>query len=103
MSKPVTSNTKKYSPAKALAIRKKITNLNDQAELAFKSVEISKKEAARIKTQLKKDLDNMSKMGEMEKLRLQMAMDRVSKMMSVLSNLLKKISDTASTISQNLK
>ena len=35
----------------------------------------------------------MSEMGEMESLRLQMAMDWMSKMMSTLSNLLKKISD----------
>lgn len=45
----------------------------------------------------------MSETGEMESLRLQMAMDRMSKMMSTLSNLLKKISDTASAITQNLK
>jgi hypothetical protein len=48
-------------------------------------------------------LDSMSEMGEMESLRLQMAMDRMSKMMSTLSNLLKKISDTSSQITQNLK
>lgn len=48
-------------------------------------------------------LDSMSEMGEMESLRLQMAMDRLSKMMSTLSNLLKKSSETASHITQNLK
>jgi hypothetical protein len=53
--------------------------------------------------QMKNDLDSMTEMGEMESLRLQMAMDRLSKMMSTLSNLLKKISDTASQITQNLK
>jgi hypothetical protein len=53
--------------------------------------------------QIKSDIDSMSEMGEMESLRLQMAMDRMSKMMSTLSNLLKKISDTASSITQNLK
>ncbi len=52
---------------------------------------------------LKNDLDSMSEMGEMESLRLQMAMDRLSKMMSTLSNILKKISDTSSQIVQNLK
>ena len=52
---------------------------------------------------VKDDLDSMSEMGEMESLRLQMAMDRMSKMMSTLSNLLKKISDTNATITQNLK
>lgn len=53
--------------------------------------------------QVKSDLDSMSEMGEMESLRLQMAMDRLSKMMSTLSNLLKKISDTASAITSNIK
>lgn len=42
-------------------------------------------------------------MGEMESLRLQMAMDRLSKLMSTLSNILKKTSDTANAITQNLK
>lgn len=45
----------------------------------------------------------MSEMGEMESLRLQMLMDRKSKMMSTLSNLLKKIHDTQQSIIQNLK
>ena len=48
-------------------------------------------------------IDAMSEMGEMESLRLQMAMDRLSKVMSTLSNILKKTSDTANTITQNLK
>jgi hypothetical protein len=52
---------------------------------------------------LKKDLDSKSELGETESLRLQMAMDRLSKMMSTLSNILKKTSDTASDITQNLK
>ena len=49
------------------------------------------------------EIDSMSEMGEMESLRLQMAMDRMSKMMSTLSNLLKKISDTQNSIVQNIK
>lgn len=53
--------------------------------------------------QVKTDLDSMSEMGEMESLRLQMAMDRMSKMMSTLSNILKKISETSQSITQNLK
>ena len=53
--------------------------------------------------QIQQDIDSMSEMGEMESLRLQMAMDRMSKMLSTLSNILKKISDTSSQIVQNLK
>lgn len=53
--------------------------------------------------QLKTDLESMSEIGEMESLRLQMAMDRTAKMMSTLSNLLKKISDTQQSVVQNIK
>jgi hypothetical protein len=49
------------------------------------------------------DFDALSEMGEMESLRLQMAMDRQSKVLSTLSNVLKKISDTANQITQNMK
>ena len=42
-------------------------------------------------------------LSEMDQLRLQMAMDRLAKMMSTLSNILKKMADTASQITQNLK
>jgi hypothetical protein len=50
-----------------------------------------------------RDLDSMSEMGETESLRLQMALDRRSKFMETLSNLLKKESDTSSAIIQNIK
>ena len=52
---------------------------------------------------VRNDLDSMSELGEMESLRLQMAMDRLSKLMSTLSNILKKFSDTAQVITQNIK
>jgi len=48
-------------------------------------------------------LNKMSEMGEIESLRMQMAMDRMSKLMSTLSNILKKSSDSAGQITQNLK
>lgn len=49
------------------------------------------------------DLDSISEMREVDSLRLQNAMDRLSTLMSTLSNLLKKISDTASQITANPK
>ena len=42
-------------------------------------------------------------MDEMTSLRLQMAMDRRSKLMSTLGNILKKMAETSSAIVQNLK
>jgi len=74
-------------------------HLDDQVS----SAKIEQEDLAKAIETLKNDLDSMSEMGEMESLRLQMAMDRMSKMMSTLSNLLKKISDTSSQITQNLK
>lgn len=53
--------------------------------------------------EIKRDIASMSELGEMESLRLQMAMDRLSKLMSTLSNLLKKIADTADDITRNMK
>jgi hypothetical protein len=48
-------------------------------------------------------LDSQSELGETASLRLQMAMDRRSKLMETLSNLLKSISSTNQAILQNLK
>ena len=52
---------------------------------------------------IQRHLDSVSELGEAESLRLQTAMDRLSKMMSTLSNILKRISDTADAIVQNMK
>ncbi len=46
---------------------------------------------------------SMNEMSEMTSLRLQMAMDRRSKLVSTLSNVMKKISETQDTLVQNLK
>ena len=48
-------------------------------------------------------LDSLSAMGEMESLRLQLAMDRLSTFMKILSNILKLMNDTSSAIVQNIK
>jgi Arc/MetJ-type ribon-helix-helix transcriptional regulator len=52
---------------------------------------------------IKGHLDEMSQMGEMTSLRLQMIMDRRSKFISTLSNLMKKISSTQESLVQNIK
>ena len=76
--------------------------LDFEAVLQLMLVAYSKQIDAEVED-LQNDIDSMSEMGEMESLRLQMAMDRMSKMMSTLSNLLKKLSDTSSQLVQNLK
>jgi len=97
-------NRNKIIPAsKAVAVRKKIKKLSDDVVTAYSSTSVSKKELNQLTKSFKKDLDSLSEMGEMESLRLQMAMDRMSKMMTALSNILKKLNDTASSIAENLK
>ena len=49
------------------------------------------------------EVGSLNELGEEEILRLQALMDRLSKMMSVLSNVMKKLSDTSNQIVQNLK
>ena len=53
--------------------------------------------------QLKEEFCSLSELGEQTSLRMQMKMDLISKAVSALSNVLKKISDTAERITQNLK
>ncbi|HTN46257.1 MAG TPA: hypothetical protein VL098_07895 [Flavipsychrobacter sp.] len=91
------------SKGKATALRKDIEKWKSYLG---KIKDTTAQESAKLDEMIEKskaDIDSMSEMGEMESLRLQMAMDRMSKMMSVLSNLLKKISDTQQSILQNIK
>jgi|SRR5688572_29866225 len=102
--KPVVINQARViPPAKASVIRNDVMKLDKQLGQVFDSITIVKKDIDNAKETIKNKLDSMSEMGEMESLRLQMAMDRLSKMMSTLSNLLKKASETASGITQNIK
>lgn len=61
------------------------------------------KELQAILDDLKSRLDSLNEMSEMSSLRLQMAMDRRSKFISTLSNIMKQISSTEDTLVQNLK
>jgi hypothetical protein len=56
-----------------------------------------------LQVQMNHDLDSMNDMSEMTSMRLQMAMDRRSKFIETLSNVMKSISDTDSSIVANLK
>ena len=97
------SGIKMVPSSKAVLIRKDVVRLKGQLVQLSDSISVSKKEIDALADKMKNDLDGLSEMGETESLRLQMAMDRLSKMMETLSNLLKKISDTQQTITQNMK
>jgi hypothetical protein len=73
------------------------------AALAAEKAQLRKSDADEITERAKQGLDSLSELGETESLRLQMAMDRLSKLMDTLSNLLKKNSDAAQGIVKNMK
>ena len=52
---------------------------------------------------LKAQADSLSELSQDDQLRLQLAMDRLQKLMETLSNLMKKSSDTAGAIIGNMK
>ncbi|MDP8983207.1 MAG: hypothetical protein M3O35_21745 [Acidobacteriota bacterium] len=52
---------------------------------------------------LKSSLDSMNEMSEETSMRLQMAVDRRSKFVAALSNIMKAIGDTQNTLVSNLK
>jgi hypothetical protein len=99
----MTSQLRVIPSAKATVVRKDAVQLKLQLSQFQDSVTVLKKDIDNAVDQIKNKLDSKSEMGETESLRLQMAMDRMSKMMSTLSNLLKKISETSQSITQNLK
>ena len=52
---------------------------------------------------IQSNVDGLNELSEMTSLRLQMTMDRRSKFISTLSQMMKKISTTQDTLVQNIK
>jgi hypothetical protein len=52
---------------------------------------------------LRSGLESVTDLSDSDSLQLQMTMDRLNKLMTTLSDVMKKISDTAQSITQNLK
>jgi len=76
-----------------LKINETITGMTYKVRGAMKSLE----------NDLKGKLDSMSEMSEMTSLRLQLAMDKKFKFISMLSIMMKKISTTQDILVQNIK
>lgn len=65
--------------------------------------QVSATEIKQVQDSLKSKLDGMNEMSEMTSLHLQQSMDRRSKFINTLSNIMKKISETQDSIIQNMK
>ena len=79
------------------------TRLIKEKQLISVSPTVTKPEIDKVAEAIKAKEDSFTEMGEELSLRLQMFMDSKNKMMSTLSNLLKKMSETSSNIMGNLK
>ena len=79
------------------------TRLIKEKQLISVSPTVTKPEIDKVAEDIKAKEDSFTEMGEELSLRLQMFMDSKNKMMSTLSNLLKKMSETSSNIIGNLK
>lgn len=112
---PVTkSNIQQLQKLKIVAVAKNseldvVSRMNDleshMTNLQERQLQLQKELEALQKQQgeLKDKLDSMSEISETTAMRLQMMMDRRSKFMETLSNMLKKMAATSNSITQNLK
>lgn len=82
-----------------------VTKINRpiNAQESQTEIQVSAAEIKVVQDNLKSKLDDMNEKSEITSLRLQMMMDRRSKSISTLSNIMKKISETQDSIIQNLK
>lgn len=112
MANPITKNFILIGDARAKALAKKkplpgFASINGAKEQTYDEVIAWSEESLELietmKDSIKDELDSMSEMNEMEALRMQEAMDRLAKVESQISNLLKKASETQQSIIDNLK
>jgi len=84
---------------KAAIVRKDFAALRSQ----FTQIGAALADAERELPALDQTLKGTADLNQQNALRLQMSLDRLSKMMATISNLLKKAADTQNAIVQNLK
>lgn len=83
-----------------------LMDANASAQDDLKSVMAAVKSANARKASARAGVDKPDTLGDLssdQQMRMQMAMDRLAKLESTLSNLLKKMSDAAGQLTQNLK
>jgi len=95
---PAQSND--FAVREAVRYLNRASNLIDTAKFATQS---NAKGLTDLYDALRSNLDGINELSEMTSLRLQMTMDRRSKFISTLSQMMKKISTTQDTLVQNIK
>ena len=101
---PVTSLRLTPIPStRATTIRKDTRTLQTQAAQLNDSVTVLKKEMDLLMASMKDKLDSVGEMSETDQLMLQQMMEKMSKLMQTISNIMKKMHDTQMAIVNNLK
>ncbi|MEN8118575.1 MAG: hypothetical protein ABFS16_16450 [Bacteroidota bacterium] len=98
------TNSVDYDSFVKTKLRRNFKNLSEEQSNLLEFHVLS--EVAQIisdQDELESKLNNMNEMSEMTSLRLQMTMDRRSKFISTLSQIMKKISSTQDSLVQNIK
>lgn len=96
---PVAKSSEQEVVSRMNDLETHMTNLQERQLQLQKELDALLKQQA----ELKNKLDAMNEISETSALRLQMMMDRRAKFIEALSNLMKKMSSTSETITQNLK
>lgn len=99
------NHQKQAQRSAAQKMRQDQSALRDETRAEFSSTQSgnSREELAIYVTRVSDGKDSLSDMSEMQQMRMQMYMDRRQKALEMLSNLLKKESDTSNSIIGNLK
>lgn len=83
--------------------RREIAELTGKVGANAQSIEQPAEQLALLLSELKDELDSIDQMSEIESLRLQMTMDRLAKMTTVLAAITGRVSDTEDAIRRHLK
>jgi hypothetical protein len=83
--------------------RREIAELASKVGDNAKSIEHPAEQLAVRLSQLKLELENIDQMSQIESLRLQITMDRLARITTVLANLTSSVRDTEDAIRKHLK
>lgn len=100
------NNNKAAQRQQAGMLKKSSANINSTVKPEYRvadSLKTSKTNLALKTADLKDKKDNMNDVSSEQQLKMQMTMERRSKMTEAISNLMKKVSETEQSVIQNLK
>jgi hypothetical protein len=83
--------------------RREVAEFANKVGDSLPSIERSAEQLAVVLSELKRELDSIDQMSEIESLRLQMTIIRLAKVKTVLSTVTSRVSDTEDAIRKHLR